>query len=122
MKATPEMYEKAAKYMTENGMYKGDFVDPKGGRAVCLYGACYLGNELERVEKFSKYEMTLTNFSLYNFEELREVVAEETDGLHSCADVFNDAEETTQEDALLVLKKAAEKAREREGSTYNNGD
>lgn len=121
-----ETFAKAAKHMSENGMHKGNYVDPEGGRAVCLFGACFMANGMtprqESVyggfgfwdDNISKVENEVISDLMGVLEDEGIVSEDEWSGHTPTPNVYNDYDETTLEDALLILKKAEVKARERE--------
>jgi len=128
-----ETFAKAAKYMSDNGMHKGNYVDPEGGRAVCLFGACFMANDMKPVKADNMYGQEhaygfwsddVTEVENAVIGDLAEVMTEEGITLKSpfyedeyytpSPSTYNDQDETTLEDVLLILKKAEVKARERE--------
>jgi hypothetical protein len=104
---TPEEILTKAQEHIQNGWGKGSYEDVNGN--VCSMGAIYKAAGMLD-EKGGVKDLPMASVT-YAIQALTNVVMDEVPGT-SCVVVFNDYANTTQEDVLLMFKKAVEKARE----------
>lgn len=103
----------AAEVMSERGLHKRSYVNPVSGREVCLMGALHVAAGWTTVQYGGNWRMLATPPSICALdrlqsasERLRYTLLDQVG--RGNIPWFNDRDETTVEDAVLLLKRAAE--------------
>lgn len=130
--ANKKVYRDATASLIARGLWKGDLVNPKTGKEVCAFGAVAVATDQE-INSHRIWDDYLDEYvTQYSFGVDEQAVGEVAPELitaatelfpdralryHSSADynnvpAFNDAQSTTIEDVVAVLKRAEELAPE----------
>jgi len=103
-----EVIDGAIDYITENGWCQNNLTKPDG--SACMRGAMMMGAGA-KLDKNSEINLSDEEFDWYRFSDairkVEKVIHEDTKALITVPN-YNDLIATSQEDVLLVLKRAKE--------------